>query len=162
MEPCIRTNRSMGFMNEPPAKLHPSIMFGAGMFLTPKFIEKNHITHVINCGSDNHVPSNIPTLLKGKYYCLNAIDSDSVNITSWYPKFEKTMDTFLRDESCKVVYVNCQAGINRSGFLTLLYCCLKFKYDYSHACKAALIQRPCALSNKTFDKQVKEYIKNHA
>lgn len=162
MDSFIDNRRTTGFMNYPPAKLHPNIMFGAGMFLTPKFIEKYKITHVINCASQNHVPSYIPSRLKENYYCLNAIDSESVNITSWYPKFEHIMDKFLRDEECKVVYVNCQAGINRSGFLTLLYCCLKFNYDYTHACKAALVQRPCALSNKTFDKQVKEYIKNHA
>jgi len=161
MESFIPSRRT-GFMNEPPARLHPNILFGAGIFLTPKFIEKYGITHVINCASEKDVPSFIPNLLNNKYKCINAIDSPKVNITQWYPEFEKTMDTFLRDDVCNVVYVNCQAGMNRSGFLTVLYCCLKFKYGYSQACKSALTQRPCALSNKVFHKQVQEYIKNHA
>ena len=160
MEPFISDRNR--FMKYPPARLHPSIMFGAGMFLTPKFIEKYQITHVINCASNHDVPSNIPSLLKNNYFCLNAIDSHNVNITQWYPIFEKVMDGYLRDSNCKVVYVNCQAGINRSGFLTVLYCCVKFRYDFEKTRKAALIQRPCAFSNKVFEKQVKEYIKNHA
>lgn len=162
MEPCIRYTRiSRGFMTDPPARLHPNILFGAGVFLTPQFIQKYKITHVINCASDNDVPSFVPEHLKGRYVCLHAIDSPKVNITQWYPAFENAMDTFLRDRDCNVVYVNCQAGMNRSGFLTVLYCCLKFKYEYRQACKAALAQRPCALANKVFDKQVQEYIKNH-
>ena len=163
MDPYVNYNRrSKGFLSDPPARLHPNILFGAGSFLNQHFIKKHGITHVINCASEKDVPSFIPELLKEKYCCIHAIDSLNVDITEWYPVFEKYMDEFLRSEECNVVYVNCQAGINRSGFLTLLYCCMKFQYSYEKACKAALQQRPCALSNRVFHKQVKEYIKNHA
>jgi protein-tyrosine phosphatase len=99
--------------------------------------------------------------LKDKYIALNAIDSKDVNITDWFETFKHHMDYFLRDPSCGTIYVNCQAGMNRSGFLTLLYICIKFGYDYKSAKRAILLQRPCALENSVFDEQVQEYIKKH-
>jgi protein-tyrosine phosphatase len=163
MDPFLSYRRnSKGFLSDPPAKLHPCIMFGAGVFLTPDFISKNNITHVINCASDSDVPSLVPEKFGDKYTVINAIDSPFVDITTWFPIYALYMNRFLQDKECNMVYVNCQAGMNRSGFLTVLYCCLKFKYRFEDACKAVILQRPCALMNPVFYKQVEDYIKKHS
>lgn len=136
-------------------------MFGPGVFLSSDFIEKNDITHVLNCADEHAVPSFVRTRFGEKYAILNAIDSPLVDITSWFPAYKAYMDRFLQDPACNVVYVNCQAGMNRSGFLTVLYACIKFKYKFEHACRAVILQRPCALMNPVFYKQVQDYIKKH-
>jgi len=162
MDPFLPYRRnSKGPCVDSPARVHPKIMFGPGFYLNESFIEDHNITHVINCADESAVPSNIKDQLSGKYVCLNAIDSFHVSIIDWYPPFEQFMNKFLRDNESKVIYVNCQMGMNRSGFLTALYLCLKFKYPYETVTKAILLQRPCALSNPVFHQQVQDYIKKH-
>lgn len=162
MDPFLPYRRnSKGFLRDSPAKLHPCIMFGPGVFLSADFIQKNNITHVLNCADENAVPSFVPAHFKEKYAVIHAVDSPLVNITSWFPVYTIHMDRFLQDPSCKMVYVNCQAGMNRSGFLTVLYSCIKFKYKFEDACRAVIFQRPCALMNPIFYVQVREYIKKH-
>lgn len=162
MDPFLTYRRnSKGPFADPPARVHPRILFGPGTYLTNKFMEKYSITHVINCASNDMVSVYIQEKLKDKYITLNAIDSKDVNITDWFETFKYHMDCFLRHPSCGTIYVNCQAGMNRSGFLTLLYICIKFGYDYKSAKRAILLQRPCALENSVFDEQVQEYIKKH-
>lgn len=163
MDPFLAYRRnSKGFLKDSPAKLHPCIMFGPGVFLSDDFIEKNNITHVLNCADEHAVPSSVPKDFKDNYAILNAIDSPFVNITNWFDEYKSAMDRFLQDPSCKTVYVNCQAGMNRSGFLTVLYCCMKFKYKFQDACRAVVLQRPCALMNPVFYVQVQDYIKKHS
>ncbi len=163
MDPYAHYRRmSKGYSADPVARVHPNIMFGPGIYLSnPDFVKKNGITHVINCATWYDTNPNIPVQLGDNYTCLNAVDSTSVDITQWYPAFECSMDKYLRDNTCNIVYVHCQAGINRSGFLTVLYCCKRFGYDFDLLIKAILMQRPCALMNGVFNDQVKQRIKNN-
>jgi hypothetical protein len=162
MDPFLPYRRnSKGPCNDSPAKVHPKIMFGPGFYLNESFIDHHNITHVINCADESAVSTDIKNQLSGKYICLNAIDSFNVSIIDWYPAFEQFMNKFLRDQESKVIYVNCQMGMNRSGFLTALYICLKFNYPYDKVTKAILLQRPCALANPVFHQQVQDYIKKH-
>jgi hypothetical protein len=154
----IFRRKSRGYLADPPAKIHTNILFGAGAMLTENFIQDNHITHIINCALPIDCPEKVQKKFESKYICLEAIDSPNVNITAWYPKFEFFMNQFLKDKTCETVYVHCQAGINRSGFLTLLYCCVRFGYPFIPTCKAIVAQRPCALQNYVFFQQVREYI----
>ena len=150
--------QSKGFQNDPPARLHPNIMFGAGVMLTDGFIQKHKITHIINCAFPQDCPEWVQKNFEDKYVCLQAIDSLEADITKWYPMFAFFMDQFLKDNKCEMIYVHCQAGINRSGFLTLLYCCDKFEYAFIPTCKSIVKQRPCALRNYVFFQQVRKYI----
>lgn len=150
-----------GWMEDPPAKVHVSIMFGAGFMVTPAFVAKHNITHVINCAQDSDSPQWFRDHNPTKYACMNAIDSKDVNITSWYPLFARTMNKFLADPESIVVFVHCQCGINRSGFLTLLYCIQKFGYEYDSTVRMILAQRPCALINPFFREQLINYIKSN-
>lgn len=160
MDPFAKYRRnSRGPCCDPPARVHPKIMFGPGFYLTNQFITRNNITHVINCADDSVVPSNVRQYFGDNYISLNAIDSYDVDITDWYPLFEHSMTEFLRDSEVGIVYVNCHMGINRSGFLTTLYTCMKFGYPYELITQAILRQRPCALMNPTFHEQVQSYIK---
>lgn len=162
MDPFLIYRRSSrGPLLDPPARVHPKIMFGPGMFLNDNFMNKHNITHVINCAYDEVVPHEIKLKLVGNYSVINAEDAFDVNITNWYSLFEDKMNTYLRDPSSKTIYVNCQMGMNRSGFLTVLYICIKFGYPYETVTKAILLQRPCALMNLVFHQQVQEYIKKH-
>jgi protein-tyrosine phosphatase len=92
--------------------------------------------------------------------CLEALDSHEEDIRKWYPKFEETINGYLRDSDLGNIYIHCQCGINRSGFLALLFVCKKFNYSFKLATDSILKQRPCALTNSTYKEQVIEYIKN--
>ena len=146
---------SKGWTSDCTAKVHTRIEFG------PHFKIPEHTTHVINCAEDTFAPRWFKETYPDNYVCLNAIDSEESNIIEWYPAFEKAMNTFLKDPDCKLVYVHCQCGINRSAFLVLTYMCKKFGYDVEYLVKSITTQRPCAFSNKAFRKQVIEFIKKH-
>ena len=53
---AIRRN-SKGWHADPPARVHPKILVGAGSFLTPEFAREHQITHVINCAFPEDCPS---------------------------------------------------------------------------------------------------------
>lgn len=153
---------SKGYMKDGPARVHPNLLVGAGCMLTPDFVQRNQITHVINCASDCDSPEWIPETFGSNYTCLYAVDSFEADITLWYDSFETTLRSFLRSDDCKTVYIHCQAGINRSAYLTLLFCCYRLHYNFESTCKSILSQRPCAFTNYMYYDQVKNYIKNHA
>lgn len=127
------------------------------MFLSPYFAQKYDITHVINCAFDEDSPSWWRTRNPTKYKVLNAIDSRQTNILDWYPEFETTMKDFLR-EGTGVVYVHCQAGMNRSGSLALAYTCKNLGMEFDELVGSVKKQRPCLLQNPVFMNQVKEFI----
>ena len=150
--------RSVGWISDPPAYIHPRILFGSGgATLTPHFVNTYNITHVINCGFQDDSPEWFKTAFPTKYACLEAIDSIDGNILHWYPQFEEIMRKFLAEEGGKVVYVHCQCGINRSGFLSLTFACVRLNYGCKDVINSILTQRPCALTNRTYLRQVKEY-----
>ena len=145
------------FMKDPPAFFHPRILVGPGAFLSPYFAQKHDITHVINCAFDEDSPSWWRFRNPTKYKVLNAYDGVQYNILDWYPEFEKTMHEFLRQGS-GVVYVHCQAGMNRSGFLALAYTCKNLGMEFDSLVSSVKKQRPCILQNPVYMNQVKEFI----
>ena len=155
---ALYRRRSVGWISDPPAYIHPRILFGSGgPTLTPHFVNTYNITHVINCAFQNDSPEWFKTSVPSKYACLEAVDSTHASILYWYPRFEEIMRKFLSEEGSKTIYVHCQCGINRSGFLSLLFACVRLQYDYNEVIKSILSQRPCALTNPAYLKQVKEY-----
>lgn len=150
---------SKGWEYDPPARIYTNIMFGSGQQLTKQFVEKHNITHVINCAHDQDSPEWFRNAFPLKYWSLGAQDSLTVNITEWFYEFEMVMNEFIRDPTSKMIFVHCQCGINRSGFLALLYGCKKFGYTFDEMVKTILVQRPCALTNSAFKEQCINYIK---
>ena len=145
------------YLRLPPAYFHPRVLVGAGAMLTPAFADKYRITHVINCAFDEDSPSWWRNRFPTRYRVMNAIDSVRVNILDWYPAFEETLQSFLREgDGC--VYVHCQAGMNRSGFLALTYSCKNLGMDFDTLVASAKRQRSCILQNPVFMNQVKEFI----
>jgi len=129
--------------------------------LTPFFVIRNKISHVINCAQDEYFPRWWKLRHRDKYVVLNAIDSLQHNILDWYPAFEHTLRTFLRDGPLEgVVYVHCQAGMNRSASLALAYVCKNYSLPFEGVVTAVRRQRPCVLQNPVFMTQVREFI-NH-
>ena len=152
---------SKGYVNDPPARIHPRIMFGPGCWLEdPEFLKENSITHVINCAFDVDCPEWFRKQNPDKYACLNAVDNLDAFILRWYPEFETTMQLFLQDPQSRTVYVHCQCGINRSGFLCVAYACKKLGYPYKDVINSILKQRPCALTNPKYRLQVYHFC-NH-
>jgi len=152
---------SKGYVNDSPAHIHPRIMFGPGCSLqTPNFVERHSITHVINCAFDQDCPQWIREEFGDKYACLNAVDSLDAFILMWYPEFESTMQKFLQEPGSRTVYVHCQCGINRSGFLCVAYACKKLGYSYDDVIRSVLKQRPCALTNPKYRVQVHHFCHN--
>lgn len=146
--------RSRGWQNDSPAYIHPRILFGAGIFLDEDFVEKHNITHVINCAFDEDSPNWFRSKCPKRYFALNSLDTLDTNILDWYPLFESKIQSFLSESGSKTIYVHCQCGINRSGFLCLMYACKKLKFEYNEVVKSILSQRPCALTNSAFRRQV--------
>jgi protein-tyrosine phosphatase len=153
---------SKGWRADPVAAVHPMIVFGAGEHLTPAFARKHNITHVVNCAFDEDSPAWFRTAHPRAYACMDAVDSLNADITKWFPKFEAAMDAFLMNRASRTVFVHCQCGINRSGFLTLMYACKKFGYTFDGAVRCILKQRPCALTNPAYMRQARAFVKNLA
>jgi hypothetical protein len=149
--------RSRGWHNDLPAYIHPRILFGSGIAIDEEFVEKYNITHVINCAFDEDSPKWFRQKHPKKYVSLQAPDDLTSNILDWYPQFEQTMQKFLSENNSKTVYVHCQCGINRSGFLCLAYACKRLRFDYNEVVKSILTQRPCALTNPNYRKQVRTF-----
>lgn len=140
-----------------PAWFHTRILVGAGYDLSFMFMIEHRITHVINCAVDEYSPDWFRKLYPKRYQVINAIDSSKCNILDWYPLFERTLHEFLKDGD-GVVYVHCQMGINRSGFLALTYVCKNFGYNLDYMIGATKRQRPILFQNTTYMNQVKEFI----
>lgn len=149
--------RSKGWEKDSPAYIHPRIMFGSGMMLTPAFAKKHNITHVINCAYNEDSPEWFQNAYPDNYICLDALDSLDANIFDWYPKFEYSIQTFIRNVKCETIFIHCQCGINRSGYLTLIYACKKLGFGLNDVFKSILQQRPCAFTNPAYRKQVEEH-----
>lgn len=145
------------YLRYPAAWFYPRILVGPGAFLTQRFVAEMNITHVINCASEGDCPDWFPDRFPEKYVCLNAIDSHFTDILIWYPEFEKKLHEFLR-EGTGVVYVHCQAGMNRSGSLALAYVCKNFHLPFEEVFVAVKKQRPVLLQNLVFMNQVREFI----
>jgi protein-tyrosine phosphatase len=149
---------SKGWQNDPPAKVYTNIMFGPGMYLSPGFVKYHNITHVINCAFDQDSPKWFREKYPDNYMCIEALDSLEEDIRKWYPKFEETLNSFLRDPTSNNIYIHCQCGINRSGFLALIFVCKRFNFSFKMASDTILKQRPCALTNLSYKQQVIDYI----
>lgn len=150
------SRNSRGWSADPIAIVHPRIYLGPAFNITEQVLQFYDITHAVNCAGPEF---NIKLIPEDNYKCINAEDSTTFDITSVYPLFESIMNKFLADPKCKCIYVHCQAGINRSAFLLLMYVCVKFQYKMDYAVKNILLQRPCCFRNTSFRKQVTEYIK---
>jgi hypothetical protein len=150
--------KSVGWMNDPPAFIHPRIMFGPGLYLDPAFVEKHRITHVMNCAGPEDSPSWFREKHPMKYIMLGAPDSIHANILEWYPVFEHGIRQFIAESGSKTIYIHCQCGINRSGFLAVLYACKRLGYAYADVINSVLTQRPCALTNPTYKRQVQNAV----
>jgi protein-tyrosine phosphatase len=63
------------------------------------------------------------------------------------------LDIFL-EEGEGNVYVHCQAGINRSGFLVMAYLVFEKKFQAETLEKTIIKKRPCALTNTSFRNEI--------
>lgn len=144
------------YLSEPPAWFYSRILVGAGEMLTPSFLRKHNITHVINCAFPEHSPAWFRKVCPTRYACLNALDTVDVNILDWYPAFEETLSAFLRDGE-GTVFIHCQCGINRSAFLALTYVVQKYGLPYDLMLATLKRNRPCMFTNPVFRKQTKEF-----
>ena len=152
---------SRGFMYDSVANPFPRIWVGNGGRLSHRFMNAFSITHIINCANEEACPENIREhISKEKYTCLGAIDSTNVDLfDTWYPNFKHAMDTYLRDPSCKGVYVHCQAGINRSAFLAAGYLIRTCGISFDKCIRRMLSQRPCIMTNQAFQAQLIDFVK---
>ena len=144
-------------MKQPPAWFHSRILVGAGAMLTPSFSIQHGITHVINCAFDEDSPSWFRERNPSRYVVMRAHDTPYHNILDWFPHFEETMRSFLR-EGNGTVFVHCQAGINRSASLALTYVAKNFHIPIDDLVPSVKRQRPCMFSNQVYMNQVKEFI----
>lgn len=149
-------NRSQGWIKDPVALPFPRIYVGDGLRLTPTFMEHMDITHVINCADESACSVD---LSDDKYTCLNAIDDIRANIFEWYPQFKQTLDKFLRDPTCKNVYIHCQCGMNRSAFLAAAYIIKTFRVSFEQCILKIVNERPCVMTNPSFQKQLIDFAK---
>lgn len=152
---------SNGWRKDPIACLYPRIYIGAGCQFTEELSKHRSFTHVINCATADDGPAWFAKKYPSNYAILNAVDALDVSILSWYPAFEATLLTFLRDPTCKNVYIHCQCGINRSAYLAIAFVCKRFGYPMAEVARSMISQRPCALSNPSFWTQVSAFLKPH-
>jgi hypothetical protein len=162
MEKILRLYHSVsrGPLIDSPAVFHPKIIVGSGSMMTPAFISRNTITHVINCAFPEHSPSWWRNRFPDQYVCLQAEDTLQRSILEWYPRFKEVLDTYLDDPLCRRVFVHCQMGVNRSAFLALTYVCERYHYPLRETMISTLKQRPCLYQNSRFLKDVSDLLNN--
>lgn len=149
--------RSRGPFQDPNATPFSRIIVGDFFRLNDTFIDVFRITHVINCAGPKFNRVLVPI---GNFVTIDAIDSVSVQLfDTWYPKFKEAMDRFLRDPTCKNIYVHCQAGMNRSVFLTVAYIVKTFGVPLDRCVEKTVRQRPCVMTNPAFLNQLKDFVK---
>lgn len=146
------------YLRQPPAYFHTRILVGPGALLTPKFVYERGISHVINCAFPGDSPEWFRTKYPDRYACLSAPDSPQANILDWYFLFDGILHSSLRSPGSGVVYVHCQAGINRSAFLALTYVCSRFHMDGETMLEAFKRQRPCMFQNAVYRGQVLRFL----
>jgi len=146
------------YLRQPPAYFHTRILVGPGAYLTPKFVYERGISHVINCAFPEDSPAWFRTKFPSMYTCLSAPDTLTHWILDWYPAFEQAMFSYLRSPGAGVVYVHCQAGMNRSAFLALTYVCDRFHMDGETMLEAFKRQRPCMFQNSVYRRQVLNFL----
>ncbi len=146
------------YLRQPPAYFHTRILVGPGAFLTPKFAYERGISHVINCAYPGDSPAWFRSKFPDKYTCLRAEDTSRHRILDWYPAFEQAMFSYLRSPGGGVVYVHCQAGMNRSAFLALTYVCDRFHMDGETMLESFKRQRPCMFQNQVYRGQVLNFL----
>jgi protein-tyrosine phosphatase len=145
------------YLKQPAAWFHPRILVGPGAYLTQTFQQQHNITAVINCAFQEDSPLWYRFNNPETYDCLYAIDGPNQDILTWYPGFAASLRTFLRNTP-GVVYVHCQAGMNRSAALALAYVCKNLGANLDITLQSVLRQRPCMLQNLTFKRQVCEFV----
>ena len=146
------------YLRQPPAYFHTRILVGPGAFLTQRFARDRGISHVINCAFPGDSPEWFQKAHPDRYVCLSALDSSHNNILDWYPQFEQVLHLFLRSPPGGIVYVHCQAGMNRSAYLALAYVCTRFHLDGEGTLEAVKRQRPCMFQNQVYRGQVLSFI----
>jgi len=152
---------SKGWEKDPIAKVHTRIYMGSAISIDVSTFQQYEITHVVNCAQNSASNKWFYNEFPSRHACIGAIDNINEDITKWYSDFESTMNKFLADENCKNIYVHCYCGVNRSGFLLLMYLSIKFGMSPKVVATNILSQRPCALTNSSFRVQAIEYIKKH-
>lgn len=150
--------KSRGYNLDKHAIVYPRVLLGPGCYLNPVFVNLHNITHIINCADDNACPRWAKRWVGHNYLCINAIDHPEYKIIeNCYKLFSTVMDMFLRDPSCRNVYIHCQAGINRSACLILAYIHNRFRIPLETILDMTAKQRPCILTNTGFQKQLLEF-----
>lgn len=153
---------SRGWQHDTIACLYPRIFVGAGCQFTQAISYSGNFTHVINCAFKDDGPEWFAQKYPERYAVLGAVDALNVSILNWYPLFEQVMLQFLRDPTCKNIYVHCQCGINRSAYLAMAFVVRQFGFPLGEVARSLVIQRPCALSNPVFWTQVSSFVKPSA
>ena len=151
-------NRSRGPVYDPIASVFDRILLGPGLHMTPRFMAIYSVTNIINCADPGACPQWAQRHLGPRYVCMDAEDTlETEIIRDFYPQFETTMDSFLRDPRCRKVYVHCQAGMNRSAALAIAYVHRRFGVPMLKLIDSVARQRPCILTNTSFQRQLLEF-----
>ena len=152
---------SKGWEKDAIAKVHSRIYMGSAKDVDLFTFSSLGITHAVNCAEDWVSNKWYLEECPEQYACIGALDHKTEDITKWYPEFQSVMNKFLVNPNCNSIYVHCECGINRSGFLLLMYLCIKFGMSPEVVATNILKQRPCALTNPSFRVQAIDYIKKH-
>jgi predicted protein tyrosine phosphatase len=152
-------SRSRGPVYDPIAAVFDRILLGPGLHLTPRFIRDHHVTHIVNCAEKAACPAWASTHVgPSAYIALEAEDSTGFPLLKdFYPTFENVMDMFLREPSCRCVYVHCMAGMNRSATLLAAYLHKRFGIPMEKVVEVMARQRPCVMTNPSFVEQLEEF-----
>ena len=152
-------HRSRGPVYDPIAAVFDRILLGPGLHLTPTFVRRHQVTHIVNCAEKTACPAWASTYAgPSRYISLGADDVVGFPlIRDYYDTFEKVMDIFLRDPGCRCVYVHCQAGMNRSATLLAAYLHKRFGIPMEKVVEVMAKQRPCVMTNPSFVEQLEEF-----
>jgi hypothetical protein len=159
LDPARRFSRGP-FLDPPLSFYNGRVLLGPGAFLqSPVFVRSRRITHIINVGEADACPGWVQRSFGARYTHIPCYDNATEQIFEKYPAFEKTLNTYLKQGG--VVYVHCQAGMNRSATLLVGYVAKQSGSPLESIVHHAVRQRPCILMNPFFNKQLIDFAKKH-
>jgi hypothetical protein len=153
--------RSRGPFLDPPVLFYPNLMVGPGMFLHPRFVFANGITHIINVGEAEAAPEWVKRAFASRYTHLPISDDDKTQLMSIYLAFEQTLLKYMKDPNARMIYVHCMAGMNRSASLTAMFVMRQSRTPLEAIMLHSLRVRPCMYANPHFNAQLAEFAKKH-
>eukprot|EP00730_Choanoeca_flexa_P013307 TRINITY_DN5181_c0_g1_i1.p1 TRINITY_DN5181_c0_g1~~TRINITY_DN5181_c0_g1_i1.p1 ORF type:complete len:235 (+),score=48.67 TRINITY_DN5181_c0_g1_i1:254-958(+) len=144
-----------------PAELLPYLYLGDGEdAMDVAMLQQLGVSAVVNCAASSTLTSQAHYPAHFSYLAFDAMDQPEYDLLGQHLE---AFWNFVEEarQSNRVVFVHCQAGVNRSATLCLAYLMLSQRMALLPAVKHCARRRPCILRNEGFIEQLVVFAAEH-